>query len=204
MASIGAIGCFFLLAGCGDAVPPAAQGGVSVFLEQYDDMDPVYGKRDCPPYRHWLNIPYDHDHTPGSQRQLTDKVSAIKAVNNQDGDSVSCSVKPSGSGFVVKGDATAYAESAGTKYRPSIVHIRITQIAPGDTNSKGMLTVQDEQSLNPYTSDLCTFSVQGDSLGVAAGRIWGSLRCEGLTDTSIPDSACLVDMGFFLFENCAQ
>jgi hypothetical protein len=204
VAGIGVLGLLSLLAACGDPVPPAAQAGISIHLENYDETDPIYGKRDCPPYRHWVNIPFDRDRAPNQQKQLTDAMASVRAVNNQDGNTVSCSVKASGSGFAVKADASAYAESSGTKYRPSIVHLRISSIASGDSNAKGTLSLQDDSSINLYSTEQCTFSVQGGNYGVDAGRIWGEMSCEGLTDPSTPDSACKVDNGFFVLENCAQ
>jgi hypothetical protein len=204
VAGIGVLGSLFLLSACGDPVPPAAQAGISIHLQEYDPMDPVHGMDRCPPSRHWVNIPFDRDRPPTSQKQLTDGNMAVRAVNNQEGNAVSCSVKPSGSGFTVKGDATAYAESNGIKYKPSIVHLRIPSIAAGDNNARGTLSIQDDASLNPYMSEECFYSVQGNSLGIDAGMIWGSVRCEGLGDTSSPGSACQVDTGFFVLENCAQ
>jgi hypothetical protein len=205
VAGVGVLGSLSLLAACGDPVPPAAQAGISIHLENYDDTHPVYGKSDCPPYRHWVNVPFDSEHAAGTaQRQLTDAMASVRAVNNQEGNSVSCSVKASGSGFSVKGDATAYAEYNGMKFRPSIVHLRIPSIASGDNNAKGTLSLQDDSSINLYSSDQCTFTVQGGNYGVDAGRIWGALRCDGLIDPSTPDAACLVDNGFFVLENCAQ
>jgi hypothetical protein len=208
VAGVVVLGSFFLLAGCGDPVPPAVQAGISIHLQEYDSNDPVHGMERCPPSRHWVNVPYDRDRPPTSQKQLTDGNASARAVNNQDGNTVSCSVKASGSGFTVKGDGTAYAESDGTKFKPSIVHLRIPSISEGSNSATGTITVQDDASLNPYTSEQCVFSVQPDStspsLGVAAGKIWAKVRCEQLGDPSSPGSACLVDTGYFVLENCSQ
>jgi len=193
-----------MLLSCGDPVPPAAQAGISIHLQRYDPMDPVYGKTDCPPDRHWVNVPYDKNRTPTSQAQLTDANQATRAVNNQDGNAISCSVQPSGGGFNVKGSGQGYAEFDGRKYKPSIVHIRIPAIAEGDSNAKGTISIQDDASLNPYTSDECSYSVQGGNFGVEAGKIWGSVTCQNLTDPKALNAACHVDTGFFVFENCAK
>ena len=203
IAGIGVLGSLGLM-GCGDPVPPAAQAGISIHLQEYDPMDPTWGTWDCPPYRHWVNVPYDKDRTPTNQKQLTDANQAVRAVNNQDGNSVSCTVKPKGSGFDVSGRGNAYAESDGKKYKPSIVIIRIPDIKEGDTGAKGQLTIQDDASLNPYTSEECSFSVQGGSFGVEPGKIWGSVTCHGLRDMSALNAACFVDTGYFVFENCAK
>jgi hypothetical protein len=203
IAGIGVLGSAGFL-GCGDPVPPAAQAGISIHIQEYDPMDPNWGGKNCPPYRHWINVPYDHDRSPSSQKQLTDANNATRAVNNQDGDTVSCSVTPKGSGFSVTGKGSAYAEFDGRKYKPSTVHIRIPEIREGDTNAKGSLTIQDDTSINQYSTELCSYSVQGSSFGVEAGKIWGSVTCDGLMDASVLEAACHVDTGFFVFENCAK
>lgn len=204
VAGIGALGSLFLLSACGDPVPPAAQAGISIHLQEYDPMDPVHGTERCPPSRHWVNVPYDKDRPPTSQKQLTDANMAVRAVNNQDGNSVSCTVAPSGSGFTVKGSARAYAESDGVKYKPTIVHLNIPSISASDNNARGNIAIQDDASLNTYTSEECFYSVQGNSLGIDAGMIWASVRCEALRDERAPGSGCQVDTGFFVLENCAQ
>ena len=205
IASIGAVGSLSLLAACGDPVPPAAQAGLSIHLQQYDPMDPVHGMDRCPPYRHWVSVPFQTERTYMNQIQTTDgSSSSAKAVNNQEGNTVGCSVKPSGSVFVVSGDAKAFAQYKEEKYSPSIVHIRIPQVGSGDSAAKGTLTIQDHASLEPYTSTECAYSVQGGALGVDPGKIWGSVKCENLSLDKSPGSACLVDVGYFVFENCAQ
>jgi hypothetical protein len=204
VAGIGVLGSLSLLAACGDPVPPAAQAGVSIHLQEYDPMDPMYGMNKCPPSRHWVNVPYDRDRPPTSQKQLTDGNNATRAVNNQDGNKVTCSVRPSGSGFKVTASASAYAESNEIKYKPSIVNIAIPNISAGQDNAAGQLSIQDDASLVLYTTSQCLFSVQGEQLGVDAGKIWGRVRCEALADEKSPGAACQVDTGYFVFENCAQ
>ena len=205
IAGIGALSSLSLLAACGDPVPPAAQAAVSIHVQPYDDTDPVYGQRRCPPDRHWASVPFQRDRQPTSQtQQTTDNESGPKAVHNQDGNSVTCSVKPNGNGFRVTGSATAYAEYQGRKLKPSTVHIGIGSIGEGDSNARGTLTIQNDATLNTYSSEDCSYSVQGGSLEVAPGRIWAKVTCQGLTDPGAPDSACQVDTGFFIFENCAQ
>jgi hypothetical protein len=210
-AGTGVLGAVALLAGCGDPIPPAAQASISIHLQEYEKKDPVYGMETCQPSRHWVDIPYDHDHTPTLQRQITDGTTAPeRAVNNQDGDAVSCTVKANGSGFRVSGDAKAYAELSKSenndaqKYSPSIVHIRIDNIGPGDSDATGTLAIQDDASINTYQADACTFSVSGESLGVQAGAIWGSVKCPLIADPKSPGSGCQVDVGYFVLENCGQ
>jgi hypothetical protein len=204
-ASIGALAGLFLLAGCGDPVPPAAQAGISIHIQAYDDKDPVHGKDNCTPGQHWVNVPYDRARTPSQQTQQTDMTdSRMTAVNNQDGNSVACSVTANGNGFKVSADAVGYASSDTEKRKPSTVHIRIPKIAPGESDAAGQLTLQDDASINAYQSSECTYSVSGDSLGVAAGSIWAKVICENLAYPPSPGSVCLVDTGYFLLENCGQ
>jgi len=204
-AGIGALAGLFLLAACGDPIPPAAQAGISIHVQEYDPMDPVHGMDRCPPSRHWVNVPYQRDRTPTTQTQQTNKdESNATAINNQDGNTVACSVTPNGNGFKVSADATGYASSDTEKRKPSNVHIRIGKIAEGESDAAGTLTLQDDASINPYQSTECLYSVTGGSLGVTAGSIWAQVRCENLAYPQSPGSACLVDTGFFLLENCAQ
>ncbi len=204
VASMAVLGSLSLLAACGDPVPPAAQAGVSIHIQEYDPMDPIYGMNKCPPSRHWVNVPYDRDRPPTSQKQLTDGNQATRAVNNQDGNKVTCAVRPSGSGFKVTASGSAYAESDGTKYKPSIVNISIPNISSGQDNATGFLSIQDDASIVLYETTQCNFSVQGESLGVDAGKNLGRVRCVALADDSSPGAACQVDTGYFVFENCAQ
>jgi hypothetical protein len=126
------------------------------------------------------------------------------AVNNQDGNAVRCTVKPKGSGFDVTGHGVGYAtNSSMAKISPSIIDIRIPSIGSGDTAAKGSVSVQDFASLVTYQSEECTFSVSGGDMGVDAGKIWGNVHCENMGDPKSPDSVCLVDDGYFIFENCA-
>jgi hypothetical protein len=204
IAGMGVLGTVSLLAACGDPVPPAAQASVSIHIREYDRMDPVYGMTSCPPSRHWINVPYqrERDYTRQAQH-TTDSEAPERAVHNQNGDSITCSVKESGSGFKVTARAAGYSEFDGKKLTNSIVHIGIGQIGSSGTAS-GTLTVMDHASLTQYLSEDCTYTVQGGALGVEPGKIWGSVSCQGLGDASSPGTACEVDTGFFVFENCAR
>jgi len=206
-AGISALGGLFLLAGCSDPVPPAAQAGISISIVEYDKMaEPDHAMDFCPPGRHWANVPYDTSRDPNQQQQQTSATeSKMTAVNNQNGDTVACSVVPNGNGFKVSGDATGYATSADKKRNPTTIHIRIPKIAEGDTNAAGTLSVQDHASLNPYQSNECSYSVSGmGNLGITAGSVWGSVHCENLKDASALGASCKVPTGYFLLENCGQ
>lgn len=206
IAGITVLGCLPLLAACGDPVPPAPQAAVSIHLQEYDKTNLEYRDKRCPPYRHWVNVPYQQDKQPSQQSQLlTDSEANVRAVNGQNGDKITCSVKRSGNGFSVSGSGTGFAQNLGQKLGSSIVHIRIPSIGEGDSSAPGTLAIQDDTTAgNQYFTDKCTFSVSGGAKAVAEGGIWGSIHCDGLTDTKTPDSACEVDQGYFVFENCSQ
>jgi hypothetical protein len=205
-AGLGALGGLFLFAGCSDPVTPSAQAGISIHVLEYDkNAEPEHAMDFCPPGRHWANVPYDTTKEPSQQSQRTSMdYSNATAVNGQSGDTVKCSVTPSGSGFKVSGDATGYASSADVPRKPTNIHIRIPSIASGDTSASGTLTIQDEASLNPYESKECSYSVSGGSLGITAGSIWGQVHCENLKDATSIGASCKVPDGYFLLENCAQ
>jgi hypothetical protein len=157
-----------------------------------------------------VNVPYERGKQPTNQTQRTKATDpGPKAVNNQDGDKVTCSVKPKGSGFTVSAEAYGHAEiddinNTKKAINPSIVRFTIPQIGQGDTGATGILSLQDHASLARYESTQCQFSTEGGELGVAAGKIWASVRCEMLSDIKSPGANCMIDTGFFVFENCAQ
>jgi hypothetical protein len=206
MAGIGALGCLPLLAACGDPVPPAPQANVSIQVAEYDPMDPVNGNKRCPPYRHWLNVPYQRDKAPSSQsQQASDSNADVRAINGQEGNKVSCKVTPDGSNFKVTASATGYAQNMDRKLSPVSVNISIPSIGEGDSSARGRFTFQDDTTAgNQYYSDDCTYSVEGGAMGVKPGGIWGKISCEGVKEDKTPDSACVIQNGFFVFENCNQ
>jgi len=204
IAGIGALSSICLLAACGDPVPPAAQVSLSLHLDDPMSPDPEKQKDRCSAGRHWVNVPYPKSVNQSQQASATE--SGPKAVHGQDGNSVTCTVKPNGSGFKFTGNASGFADDGqgGTKKRPSTVYLNANNIAPGATNAVGGVRITDDQSVTTYSSETCLFSVSGDALGIDAGRIWGKVFCEYLNDPSSPGSACSVDTGFYIFENCAQ
>jgi hypothetical protein len=191
--------------GCGDPVPPAAQAGVSIHVQEHDNMDPNHKDHFCPPARHWVNVPYERGKTTSTQTQrVTNSERGPLAVNNQDGNVVTCSVKPKGSGFDVSAKGIGYAEDANGKITPSNVNIRIPSIGNGDANAPGTLTILDHASRTNYEASDCMYSTQGGQMGVDSGKIWARVHCEMLSDLRSPGAVCLVDDGYFVFENCAQ
>jgi hypothetical protein len=197
-----------LLLSCGDPVPPAAQGSLSIHLSQPNDPDDP--KASCSPSIHWVNVPYPRKKT--QVQQTTELDPKVKAVNGQDGNTVSCSVAPNGSDFKVSIDASAYAEDDdGKKLAPTHVHITIPKIAKGQSGASGSFSFQDNFSSTTYSSQPnlpCSFSVQSmgdsDSFGIEEGKIWGRMTCASVPDPKSPGSSCGVDTGFFVFENCSK
>jgi hypothetical protein len=206
IAGIGVLGCLPLLAACGDPVAPAPQASVSIHIKEYERENMTYGNKRCPPALHWLNVPYQRDRGTSAQSQQTnDSTADVRAVNGQEGAKVSCSVKPAGSGFTVSLSASGIAQNMDKRLGSPIVNIRIPSIGEGDSSASGTLSIQDDTTAgNQYFTDLCTFSVAGGAMGIQEGGIWGSITCEGLSEPKTPDSACQVDQGYFVFENCAK
>jgi hypothetical protein len=124
------------------------------------------------------------------------------AFNGENGAVVSCTVTPGGGGYNVT--ATIHSE-LGAKHVD--ISISSLTIADGQSDVAGMLTINDDTTQNPYfssTTDPCKFSVSGGSLGIAPGKIWGSVACPTLADPeNIGGDQCKVT-GYFIFENCAQ
>jgi hypothetical protein len=124
------------------------------------------------------------------------------AIDGENGAVVSCTVTPGGGGYNVT--ATIHSELAAKHVDISIGSLTI---ADGQSDVSGMITINDDTTLNPYFSsaaDPCKFSVSGDSLGIAPGKIWGSVACPTLADPeNIGGDQCKVT-GYFVFENCAQ
>jgi hypothetical protein len=82
--------------------------------------------------------------------------------------------------------------------------MKARQILRPLSRAPGSLSIQDYFGLVPYTSNACTFSTVGGSLRVEAGRIWASVQCEDPRAPTEAESACMIEGGVFLFENCAR
>jgi hypothetical protein len=142
----------------------------------------------------WIKLP------DLAQEPVTTTAKLASAVDGDPGAThVTCSVKPSGSGF----DFAASAESDNGN-SPSIV-FRVNGIAPGATDVMGSLAVSTVNTRATYQSAACKYSGSGDQLGVKAGAIWGTVVCDVVADENASGIAnCAVDHGVFLFENCDQ
>jgi hypothetical protein len=106
---------------------------------------------------------------------------------------VSCTVKPDGDGFQVSSQTTLDGQGSVT------ITGRFT--AAGDqTNIRAVFTRGDTGS---FRQDDCTVDyATNPNMGVAAGRVWGNIRCPHATFAD-QDRTCLA-VGEFRFENCAQ
>jgi hypothetical protein len=188
-----------------DAWSHLPRATISLQLEEYDPMDPIHGNKRCPPYRHWINVPYQRDRSPAANSQQLDSTAALAtAIDGLDLDKVACAVAANGAAFAVQGDATGFAINYDRRMNPVVVTIRIPSIASGATSAAGRIAFQDDTTAGQvYSSDECVFSVEGGSLGVATGRVWGSVVCENITSAT-PEAACRVGKGYFRFENCAE
>jgi hypothetical protein len=160
----------------------------------------------CAPGRHWANAPQPPNQ-PRAQRVTGSAVESI-AVNGVNGASVNCSVRPNGAGpdgtprYAIKADiSTLEGEPA---VPPTTVHLRAVA---GSNSSAAAAELSVTNALTGsavFTDDQCSLSVEGEALGVAAGRIWGSISCDRLIDPATPGISCIVDAGFFIFENCER
>ncbi len=189
----------------GATKPPPARAAVSIHVDKVDPADPIHGNAECSPGPHWVNVPYQRDRAIEAQTQHTTESDApLMAVSGESGDRVYCRVAPRGTAFQVTAEVMGYAELDGQKLRPTIATLAIPAISADQLDGIGILTIQDEATRNEYTDEVCVFSTRGGALGVEAGRIWATVKCEYLAPRSTPGQVCRVDTGAFMLENCTQ
>jgi hypothetical protein len=183
-----------------------AQGSLSLYLTTAGGV--------CPAAPHWINVPFA---AQGGQ-QTTASMKGATAIDGQDQMSISCSVKPTASGFDVTASlrSPAFEPTTHNPVNPTAVTLSTT-IAAGQS-APGSVAVMDSKTVSQYesTNDMgqpaptCMFSVQpaaaGDQLGVAAGRIWASVACAKFRDPTSPDlsETCAITQGHIVLENCAR
>ena len=185
--------------------PPSAQGALSIHFDAINPADPNHGTSVCTPGPHWVNVPYQRDREIAAQTQHTsDSEASFRAVSGEAGDRLSCRVAPRGTAFQVTAEVTGYAEFDGRKLKPTVATISIPAISADQPDGIGVLKIQDEATNGEFTDEICVFSTLGGSLGVAAGRIWATVKCEYLAPRSTPGQACRVNTGVILLENCTQ
>jgi hypothetical protein len=152
-----------------------------------------------------VNVPYQRDREIAAQTQHTTASDAPSvAVSGESGDWVQCRVAPRGTAFQVTAEVRGYAEFDGQKLRPTVATVSITAISSDQNDAIGILTIQDGATLHEFTDEVCVFSTRGGSLGVDAGRLWATVKCEYLEPRFSPGQVCRVDTGALLLENCTQ
>jgi len=177
--------------------PPAAQGSVSLHLEE-----PAAGtSSQCTGGPQWVNAPSAP--IPVQMQQTSAATIGPRAVDASEGSIVSCSVTRSGTRFAFSADIATPATDGTVELHPTIVHFESDAIDPGAA-AQGMVRLVHHTTLKTFIDDQCSFSVNGGSLAVAPGRIWASVTCAALADPTLPTATCLVDQGFLVFENCAE
>jgi hypothetical protein len=127
-----------------------------------------------------------------------------EAVDGVSGNQVSCAVVASPGGYAVS--ARIRSDISASQRWAQIVIGNLT-IGAGQSNIPGTLSVLDNVTQNAYgppNSTPCMFSVTGAALGVAAGKIWGSVTCAILVDPGNASGDQCKATGYFIFENCAR
>ena len=109
------------------------------------------------------------------------------------GVSVSCTVHTEGDGFQVSAQATLQGQG-------SITLTGHFTAAGDQPNIRAVFTRGDTGS---FKQDDCTVDYSTNkNMGVAAGRVWGNIRCPHATYDA--QSRTCLGTGEFRFENCAQ
>jgi hypothetical protein len=177
---------------CSDPVPPPAQGA---FKASVEPASPAPAGKSCPTSAYTYDVPNALETDPG--KQLDEDNYTHKAIDGENGASVSCSVKGGPpftfSGKISRGDrgltisdGTIGADQKGTA--------RITVIKTG---SPGFPTM-----ISPMAS--CTIDAakaNGNNYQVKPGSMWARFVCPSVE--SPPSESCAAD-GYFVLENCEQ
>lgn len=177
---------------------PAAQASVSLHL-----TDSEIGAARCAPGRQWVNAPS----TPTQLQSQQTSAAEIgpRAVDGQDGNHVTCTVRNSGDKFTFSADTTTRRTDGTNVLHPTVLHFEANTISRTGPPATGIVTIMNENTDGNFVGEGCTFSVSsGGSLDVDAGKIWASVTCELLEDPTSAGDGCRLDAGFLVFENCAQ
>jgi len=187
-----------------DCVRPASQGSVSIHL-----ANTAAGEvKQCSPGVHWANAPTSFMATDLTTGQTRPK---DVLVDGEQGRHFACTVQASGDKFVVSADMNVPAFDKD--HNPLEIPTRIelaTTIGKDESGASGSLLVADNEMAGAaYQSQACLFSVKADlmqqsHLAIDKGKAWGSVTCPTLNDSKDPSSACAVDVGYFILENCDQ
>lgn len=146
---------------------------------------------DCPESGPWLVIGAFGN--PDAVPPVPVKPIDNGAADQQGNVSIGCSVKPSGDGFSVSASATLSGATGGTftiegQFKPTGEQQNITAVL----GAKG----------RSYRQTTCTVVYDTELQTVAAGRVWGHLKCPDAEAPSI-QRICEID-AHFRFENCNQ
>lgn len=170
--------------GCDDPVAPIGQGAVQLFVGPVPQAELKEGELPCP-------FP-----------QRTFKIGSVDATNRasisdgNDGVSVGCVVRASGSGFTISGNIAKGSDSFGVS----------GYVETGkETEGEGTLNI-DPNLLGGNTK--CTLAVdrtiEGSQLAIGPGRVWARINCTRLEAVGIqPTRVCRAE-GYLVFENCAE
>jgi len=187
--------------GSGGPRPPAAQGAASIHFN--NPPGSALGAPKCPPGPHWLNAPVTADPV----QQTTQFKLGTEAVDGERGNTVTCKVALVGGRFAVSGEISSAGTSPSGELTADII-VDVT-IGAGESGVVGTLAISDDKTVQArYQSNACKFSVapmNASGLSIAPGRVWAGVTCDLIADPlDLGGEACVVDSGFFVFENCTQ
>jgi hypothetical protein len=168
----------------------------------------------CPASPHWVNVP---DASGGQQHSASSK--GAVAIDGQDQAAITCTVRDNGAGaFQVSASMKVPATDPQTMKPVNPTLVTFSTTIPSDGNATGILTIQDNRTVTPYSSadDMgmtgatCNFSVHpnsmADQLAIAPGRMWASVTCPKFRDPMSSNAleVCSIGSGFVILENCLQ
>jgi hypothetical protein len=178
---------------------PPAQGSVSLHLTELDTSG-----AQCAPGRQWVNAPSTPTAIP--MQRTTDHDIGPRAVDGVEGDHVTCTVRKTGDTFMFSADITTRRTDGTNVLHPTVLHFEASALQPSGPPAQGVVTAMNERTGGNFEADACSFSVASPSasLDINAGRIWASVICDLLADPTSPGEGCRLDVGFLVFENCAE
>jgi hypothetical protein len=127
-------------------------------------------------------------------QHITTHVTDAMVVTGAGAAKVNCTVKPAGSGFNVQG----YALSGYDSLQIDIPNFAAN--ASQATPSDGSVTFLSDKTVQSFMGT-CHFYLSG-SEGIAAGKVWTTFTCDGLTGGGSPPPVCPVATSYVAFENC--
>jgi len=170
------LGLFFAALGCSDPVAPSAQGAFNVTFG-----NAVGTGITCPAIQ------------PSAQLQVGSVGSAQRSavIDGEDGASVSCRVRKSGTGFIAQG--TILKGTASFYLAP--VEVGEGMSNQGNVSVSGANTAG--KSYGPEGDTTCEFFV----ISAEEGRVWLSFKCPHV-GTGDAAEQCSLNNSYVVFENC--